>query len=141
MTNLYLKHRCYEFESQGKIIYEPQRNGVSEPWSAIVEIDPDFGDYYRLMFNNHFKNVLMKPNWKAHISLFRGEGEYRPLMEQFWKERDGQHVTFVYTKDVFWNESFAWINTYFPEFFDLREKMGLSDTHDDNETWGPYYHW
>ena len=42
MENLYLKHRCYHFESTGRIVYDPVRNGVSEPWSAIVEIDQDF---------------------------------------------------------------------------------------------------
>ncbi len=136
MHNLYLKHRCYQFESVGKIIYAPIRNGTSEPWSAIVEVDQDLADYYRYHFLNQFKVSLLKPNWKPHISLFRGEGEYRPEMERFWKEMDGEEIKFVYTSEVFWNESFVWINTYFPEFFYLREKMGLKDTHQDNETWG-----
>lgn len=136
MENLYLKHRCYHFESIGRIIYDPVRNGVTEPWSAIVEIDKDLGDYYRLLFNNHFKVNIQKPNWKPHISLFRGISEYTPEMEKFWKEMDGKEINFVYTKDVFWNQNFVWINTYFPEFFSLREKMGLAHTHADNETWG-----
>lgn len=136
MQNLHLKHRCYNFESTGRIIYDPVRNGVSEPWSAIVEVDQDLADYYRYHFLNQFKISLLKPNWKPHISLFRGEGEYRPEMELFWKEMDGKEVTFNYTQEVFWNESFVWINTYFHEFFNLREKMGLADTHEDNESWG-----
>lgn len=134
--NLYLKHRCYFFESVGTIIYEPVRHGESEPWSAIVEVSPDLSDYYRYHFLNRFKVSLLKPNWKAHISLFRGEGEYRAEMEQYWKEMDGHEVVFHYTQDVFWNESFVWINTYFPEFFLLREKMGLANTHENNESWG-----
>jgi hypothetical protein len=124
------------FESIGKIIYDPVRNGVSEPWSAIVEVDQDLADYYRYHFLNHFKISLLKPNWKPHISLFRGEAEYRPEMESFWKEMGGKEIVFCYTQEIFWNESFVWINTYFPEFFYLREKMGLKDTHEDNETWG-----
>jgi len=136
MKNLHLKHRCYQFESVGKIIYDPIRNGASEPWSAIVEVDHDLADYYRYHFLNQFKVSLLKPNWKPHISLFRGQGEYRPEMDLFWKEMDGKEIKFVYTSEVFWNESFVWINTYFPEFFHLREKMGLMDTHEDNETWG-----
>lgn len=136
MENLHLKHRCYHFESVGRIIYDPVRNGASEPWSAIVEVDKDLADYYRLLFNNHFKVGILKPNWKPHISLFKGIGEYRPEMEKFWKLMDGQEVKFFYTKEAFWNENFVWINTYFPEFFELREKMGLKDTHEDNETWG-----
>ena len=43
MENLYLKHRCYHFESIGRIIYDPVRRGAAEPWSAIVEIDKDLG--------------------------------------------------------------------------------------------------
>lgn len=136
MENLYLKHRCYNFSSKGKIIYNPVRNGACEPWSAIVEVDADLADYYRYHFLNQFKVSLLKPNWKPHISLFKGEGEYNPEMQLFWKEMDGQEVEFVYTQEVFWNESFVWVNTYFPEFFTLREKMGLAHTHLDNETWG-----
>ncbi len=136
MENLYLKHRCYHFESTGRIVYDPVRNGVSEPWSAIVEIDQDLASYYRLLFNNYFNSCILKPNWKPHISLFRGQGEYRPEMEKYWKEMDGKEIKFVYTKEVFWNENFVWLNTYFPEFFELREKMGLKETHEDNESWG-----
>ena len=136
MENLLYRHRCYTEQSTGIIRYEPERHGKSTPWSAIIEVDPDLGDYYRLLFNNHFKNPLSKPNWKAHISLFRGEDEYQPEMEQYWKERDGETVDFVYSRDIFWNNTFVWLNVYCPAYFELRNRMGLSHTHDDNELWG-----
>lgn len=50
-------------------------------------------------------------------------------------EMHGEEIKFSYTKDIFWNEHFVWINTYFPEYFKLREKMGLAHTHEDNENW------
>lgn len=136
MENLGLRHRCYTFESVGTIVYDPYRKGKEEPWSAVVEVSHDLVDYYRYQFLTAFHVPLLKANWKPHISLFRGQGEYRPQMKKFWKEKDGERVKFVYTSDIFWNESHVWINTYFPEFFELREKMGLANTHQDNETWG-----
>lgn len=136
MENLHLKHRCYEFESQGKIVYNPPRKGGDNPWSAIIEAEQDLADYFRYLFLIEFNIGLMHPGWKAHISLFRGPVEYRPEMEKYWKEKDGDIISFVYTKEVFWNNEHVWVNTYFPEFFELREKMGLSDTHIDNQSWG-----
>jgi hypothetical protein len=136
MTNLNLRHRCYDFESQGTIIYNPKKKGVSEPWSAIIETEQDLIDYYRYLFLCHFKISLLKPNWKSHISLIRGIDEYTPLVEEFWKECDGQEVSFDYTREVFWNDTFVWINTYCPAYFQLREKMGLEYTHEEMHNWG-----
>lgn len=136
MENLNLRHRCYEFESTGTIVYDPYRKGKEEPWSAVVEVNSELTDYYRRLFLQEFNIQLLAANWKPHISLFRGMMEYRPEMKKFWKERNGEKVKFVYTHELFWNDSHVWINTYFPEFFELREKMGLAKTHLDNETWG-----
>lgn len=135
MENLYLKHRCYFFESTGRINYDPVRNNHSEPWSAIIEIDQDIANYYRYLFNSYFNHSIIKPNWKPHISLFKGINEYNPDMQKYWKELDGKEIKFVYTKDIFWNENFVWLNTYFPEYFELREKMGLKESHKNNENW------
>lgn len=136
MENLNLKHRCYMHNSFGKIVYDPIRNMKSEPWIAIVEVDQDLGDYYRLLFNNRFKVNLLKPNWKAHISLCKGAAEYNPHMLAHWGEKHGETVNFHYTTDIFWNNTFVWLNVYFPEYFYLREKMGLAHTHINNENWG-----
>lgn len=84
MENLHLKHRCYNFQSKGKIIYDPIRNGVSDPWSAIVEVEQDIADYARYHFLNQFKVSLLKPNWKPHISLFRGEVKKKMLKNLFF---------------------------------------------------------
>lgn len=135
-TNLYLRHRCYEFSSWGKIVYDPARGGAQEPWSAVIEVEQDLIDYYRYLFLCHYRVSLIKPSWKAHISLIRGIEEYTPLVEQFWKEMDGQMVEFHYTHEVFWNTQHVWVNTYCEEFFRLREKMGLDYTHVDNQAWG-----
>jgi hypothetical protein len=136
VKNLDLQHRCYTFESSGIIVYDPYRKGKEEPWSAVVEVNPEITDYYRYHFLNEFKISLIKPNWKPHISLFRGVIDYRPKMKKYWKERHGEKIKFVYTHELFWNKEYVWLNTYFPEFFELREKMGLTSTHLHNETWG-----
>lgn len=136
MENLNLRHRCYVFESTGTIVYDPYRKGKEEPWTAVVEVSQDLVDYYRLQFLNTFHIQLLRPNWKPHISLFRGQMDYRKEMKKYWKEMDGQRVKFVYTNELYWNDTHVWVNTYFPEFFELREKMGLAKTHEDNETWG-----
>jgi hypothetical protein len=136
MTNLYLRHRCYEFSSWGKIVYDPARNGAEEPWSAVIELDDELIDYYRYLFLCRHHVSLLKPSWKAHISLIRGIEEYTPLVEQFWREMDGQMVEFCYTHEVFWNDKHVWLNTYCEDFFKLREKMGLDYTHVDNQAWG-----
>lgn len=136
MQNLQIRHRCYEFQSVGTVIYNPKRSGGAEPWSAIIETDQDIVDYYRYLFLCHFKISLLKPNWKSHISLVRGIGEYTPLVEQYWKEMDGEQVDFAYTHEVFWNETFVWVNTYCPSYFQLREKMGLGETHQFMHNWG-----
>lgn len=136
MENLNLRHRCYEFEATGTIIYDPYRKGKEELWSAVVEVGSEITDYYRLLFLKEFNIQLLHPNWTPHISLFRGQMEYRPEMKKHWKEKHGQKVNFVYSHELFWNESHVWLNTYFPEYFELREKMGLAKTHLDNENWG-----
>lgn len=87
-----------------------------------------------MQFLNEFKISLLKPNWKAHVTIFKGEIEYNPEFDAMWKERDGEQVNFVYGADFFWNSQFVWINTYFPEYFELRERAGI--THEDNGTWG-----
>lgn len=135
-TNLYLRHRCYEFSSWGKIVYDPARGGAQEPWRAVIEVDQDLIDYYRYLFLCHYRVSLIKPSWKAHISLIRGVEEYTPLVEKFWKKMDGQIVEFHYTHEMFWNNQHVWINSYCEEFFQLREKMGLDYTHVDNQAWG-----
>lgn len=136
MENLEYRHRCYVFESFGRIVYDPYRKGKEEPWSAVVEVDRDLADYCRFLFLTKFGIQLLAPNWSPHISLFRGRKEYRREMKEHWREMHGKKVRFVYTNEMFWNDEHVWINTYFPEFFELREKMGLSKTHADNETWG-----
>lgn len=134
MENLNLRHRCYQYESSGILVYDPKRNGSFEPWMALLDLEQDFADYYRLQFINQFKISLMKPNWKAHITVFKGEAEYRPEFEQVWNERNGETFNFVYGTEFFWNKNFVWLNCYFPEYFELREKAGL--THEDNGNWG-----
>ena len=136
MENLTLRHRCYSFQSSGKIVYNPPRKGVEELWSAIIETDQDIVDYYRYLFLCHFKIPLLRPNWKSHISLIRGINEYTPLVQEFWKEREGEIVDFVYGQDLFWNDNFVWVNTYCPAYFQIREKMGLAHTHDLIHNWG-----
>ena len=134
--NLNLRHRCYEYQSVGKIIYDPKRTGKPQPWSAIIEVEQDLADYYRLQFLLEYKVSLVKPSWKAHISLIRGQDEYTHLVEKFWGEDNEKLIEFNYGSEFFWNEHFVWINTYSEDFFRIREKMGLAYTHDDNESWG-----
>lgn len=74
--NRNLRHRCYTQSSYGIIKFDPQRNGKFEPWSAIIEVEQDLADYYFYLFLTHYKVHLLRPNWKAHISLIKGINEY-----------------------------------------------------------------
>jgi hypothetical protein len=133
-TNRMLRHRCYTEKSYGKITYDPKRNGRLDPWSAIIEVDQDLADYYYYLFLTHYHVPIVRPSWKAHISLIKGVSEYNPLFDNHWNYKNGQEVDFVYNTDIYWNHEFIWLNTYCEQYFHIREKMGLA--HVNNEGWG-----
>ena len=128
-----LRHRCYEFESSGVLLYNPCRKGREDPLTIVIEVEEEIGEYYRFLFNKALNIKLLKPSWSAHISITRGIESDLDFVN-YWKSKTGQRVKFLYTHELFWNKNHVWLNTYCEEISKYREKYHIN--HKVNEALG-----
>lgn len=111
IMNLRLRHRCYNFESQGILAACPDRRGKEEAWNVVVQTSEDLSRYYRYQFSKAWHIELLQPSWQAHISVTRGVA-FSHEEQEFWNHHDGSKVNFLYGHEVFWNHLHVWINTH-----------------------------
>lgn len=100
----------YQFESYGKIIYDPPRGSMKKrtKWWCVVELEQlDMVDYYRWLIDRHWwmadsstiKRRYHRPVHWPHISVIRGEVPRRNKSD-WGKFMSGQRVKFRYTNQV-----------------------------------------
>lgn len=118
-------HRCYTFQTEGRIIYDPLRAGKASSYWAIIEMDKELTRYYREQFKKKFGIILFSPAFDAHISLIRGDYEKTKEMDKNWKYLDGKIVEVWYDSNLYWNEKHVWLNTYCEEYFKIREEYNV----------------
>lgn len=111
-------HRCYTLETAGTIKYDPPRPKNSPYW-CVAEVDKGITAYYRSLFEKFFKVPLYAPAFDAHVSILRGMPT--PRMDTHWGYLDNTDVVIQYDHRIWYNEQHVWINTYFPEYFKIRE--------------------
>lgn len=130
MENLYYRHRCLHFCTEGTIIYDPDRKKMSknvDHW-AIIRIDDEIASYYRYQFYKKFGIDLLKPSWESHISVLKG---YKDIDKSIpWGWMDGETVDVHYGHEIFWNEHHVWINAYTTFIDDMRKHYGILSARD-----------
>lgn len=139
--NLLLRHRCFQFETEGKIVYDPDRGTMKkniDHW-AVITIEPDIAAYYRHLFYQRYGIELDKPNWDVHCSVLKGYSNTDTTKPWGWL--DQQSVELHYTHEMFWNNSHVWINCYSAEFFKIREFYNVLGTDQGHITIGKFKHY
>lgn len=120
MVNLNLRHKCLEFTTEGKIVYDPDRKGMkanTEHWAIITMTDDDLAAYYRHQFFKKFNITLDKPSWEPHITVLKNAKEYNKEIP--WGYRDQEIIEVNYGHELFWNHEHVWLNAYSEAFYDL----------------------
>jgi hypothetical protein len=108
------------------LIYDPRarQDLPLGEWWLIIVCCTDLARYYRAFFNWEYRAryQILKTAWDSHISIIRGE---EPKYKEFWREKQGQSITFYYTGEIKTNDIYCWLEIFCPEALDIREKMGL----------------
>lgn len=131
MENLYYRHRCLHFRTEGFIVYDPDRKSMSknvEHW-AIIQVDDEISRYYRYQFFKRFGIELLKPSWESHISVLKGYNDTDRTLPWGW--RDGEIIEVNYGHELFWNEYHVWINAYSSAIDKMREHYGIFNARDN----------
>lgn len=139
--NLLLRHRCFDFETTGKVVYDPDRGTMKnniDHW-AVITVDPAISTYYRKLFYQRYGIELDKPNWEVHCSVLKGYN----LMDKNkpWGWRDQEMVDVNYTHELFWNSTHVWINCYSQAFFEIRDFYNIQGLDQGHITIGKFKHY
>lgn len=118
-------HRCYTFNTNGVIQYDPPRGNKIDPHWCVLDMDKGITEYYRHQFKKKFGITLFKPAFDAHVSVLKGL--HTPKMNTDWGFLNGKEVEVWYDSNIYWNEQHVWVNTYCHEFFQLREFYDIPD--------------
>lgn len=137
-------------KSTGKIIYNPNRDGLKKKannW-VIVLVDPKISEYYRYFVNKNLsyykitKEKICQPSWGTHISIVRGDNDLRwgdkKLIEQNWLKLNHKQIEFEYDiiPKLTDNKEFFYLDVMFKEFYEIRDSLGLKTTFEPHMTIG-----
>ena len=111
-------HRCYTLSTAGVIVYDPPRPKTMPYW-CIASIDKDITAFYRKLFESKFGVSLYAPAFDAHVSILRGRPT--PKMDTDWGYLHNTSCEIWYDHRLWYNHQHVWVNTYFPEYFQIRE--------------------
>lgn len=118
------------FNSTGKLIYDPDRPGLTEKWWIVLNIPKDIVYYYRWLVKKYTGFILQPPSWGAHISIVKG---IKPKNTNLWKKYNLKHIKFTYTNDIRWSGDtmshqypykFWFIDAYSNELLEIRQELG-----------------
>lgn len=127
------------FEAKGRLLFNPERKGLkSDKACVVIEVDEGIADYYRHQISKEFGIQLIKPSWKAHISIIQGglKSDDENLLK-LSKKLDGKEVSFKYKifprysgdtefVDNGNHGSFWFLTAESNDFIEIRKKLGLT---------------
>lgn len=115
------------FKATGQLVYDPRAEAASrkgfQSWWAIVKAPMSILDYYRHWIKKELGHTLNLPMWKAHLTVCRGE---KPIKEWNWKKHEGRKITFEYSPEIKFSETYAWLPVYSRELEEIRVELGLT---------------
>jgi len=120
----------FEFESYGKVVYDPYRPGLKgkkKNWWAIMTVDREITRYFRWQVLWNWGIKLNHPSWDAHVSIIRGEKPQKNKMD-LWKKYQGKKVKFRYSNKIFQADNkpeFWYVHIDCPFLKEIREEFGL----------------
>lgn len=91
-------------------------------YRLVIDIDPEFGKYYRALIPKWFK--VNKPKWPIHITIVRGIYE-QPNNLNNWNKYQGQEIKFKYEPIIYMDKKYYWLNIWCIELENIREELGL----------------
>lgn len=100
--------------STGNLIY------YNNPYKLIVEVDDDFGKYYRSLIPKNYK--IRAPMYSPHITVLRNEA---PLLLNTWEEHYNMSIEFEYDTYIHNYDVYFWLNVSCPLLSDIRIDLGL----------------
>lgn len=104
------------YHSHGIIRYDAKEHWVR------VEVDQGLVDYYWALIPKYFN--VVRPRWKAHVSVVRPEDGVTDLSK--WGRMEGQIARFVYDPTILYEKGFWWFNLWSVEMENIRRELGLS---------------
>lgn len=135
----------YQFETYGKIVYDPPRGTMKRrtQWWCVIDLkELDLVDYYRWWVdrvwweadNHTMKRRYHRPVHWPHISLIRGEKPQKNIHD--WNDYlAGERITFRYSNQVRQTsnayyadepDKFWFIDIEWDGYVDFRKHFGLS---------------
>jgi hypothetical protein len=111
----------------GKLKYDPV--GITpvefyrtEEFRLTVEVDEDFGRYYRRLIPKSYPT--QKPRWPPHITVVRA-GKEKPTEPFFWGLHEGSEVEFSYDPVLRLDKVYYWLSVWSPQLSEIRKELGL----------------
>jgi hypothetical protein len=97
---------------------------TADGYWVTVSVDQQLLDYsYSLIPKYH---RVVKPRWKAHVTVIRPEDFSEIPDLQHWSKHEGETVSFVYDPTVMYEKGFWWFNLWCLTMEDIRRELGLS---------------
>jgi hypothetical protein len=93
------------------------------PW-VTVWVDQQLADYCHSLIPKYHR--VVRPRWKAHVTVVRPEDFFTNPDPQFWGKHEGEQVNFVYDPTVLYEKGFWWFNLWCVTMEDIRRELGLS---------------
>tara|TARA_B100000700_G_scaffold331528_1_gene465233 strand:- start:3694 stop:4188 length:495 start_codon:yes stop_codon:yes gene_type:complete len=139
-----------KIELTGIVKYDPERKGLKDNSTCcVIEVEQELIDFYRNMVNVRYGINLIKPPWKAHISVIQQNLDRNSeLLQNFWKKYEGLEVDYSYypfprfTGDTSNREHYTgrywFLSAECDLFYKIREELGLKTNFAPHITIGKY---
>jgi hypothetical protein len=106
-----------------RIIYDPSSNtSKHRKWWSIAQVDFGFLLTYKWLIEKEMNIKLVRPIWRAHVSITRGE---LPRKKQNWKKFHRNNIVLTYdlpqTNGYYW-----WLPISSKSLVEVRKSLGLS---------------
>jgi hypothetical protein len=120
-----------KFKSVGKLRYSPtingtlnRRDGGTNKWWLVIDVDPEIGIYYRNLFkmSTYGVKTLQRPAWDAHISVVSNE---IPPNKENWMKYNDMEIEFEYFPEMKDNQIYFWFPVVCDFALDIRQELGL----------------
>lgn len=114
------------FKATGKIHYDPRHPDATrkgfQSWWLIVSTPESIPRYYRHWVEKELGLSLNRPLWLSHVTVSRGEVPTKPWN---WRKHHDKVIEFVYSPEIKFSETYAWLTVESPQLEEIRVELGL----------------
>jgi len=88
-------------------------------YRLALDVDPGIVQVARALVPKHVR--LQQTRFKPHLSVVRETVMTSPI----WGRHDGEEVRFRYSTEIFWDETYYWLQADSPRLREVRIELGL----------------